>query len=455
MAAAPYWPRALLPRELLLTTSALSHTLESTTCTLGSILQMKRSIPRYRNIMMLLSRSPRKALEATYPYMRRVDLNDIEAASNELPRDINRNLILNLMRERQPISRAELARVSGLQRSTISIIVEQLIQEQWVVEGGRGRLPRGRRPTFLRLNELRAIIAVDVHPHDASIAIADISGNLLLQQVITVSDEPKTGVRSIVVAIKDLMKRNPERIFDGVGISLPGGVNDAQQLIFAPNLKWSKYGIRRAIARGTGLHVELENAANTCVLGEIWFGQQRGLKHLAMVTVAEGIGVGVISNGLLVRGRNGLAGEFGHVSLDQSGPQCECGARGCWETYASERAAERYYNSLTKKSSALNFSDLLQLADAGDGLALKALHHMATFLGLGLRMVVAAYSPEVIMISGEFTTQWHRFGKLIEESLFRHTLAGSPPKLIPSRDGKLSRLRGAAALVLQRHSSGT
>jgi predicted NBD/HSP70 family sugar kinase len=385
--------------------------------------------------------------------MRRVDLANIQTASNETTRNINRNLALNLIRAMQPISRAELARISGLQRSTVSLIVEQLIREQWVVEGARGRLPRGRRPTFLRLNELRAIIVADVHPGMASVALADVNGNLQSQESIALSEEPRAGVKQIISAMKGLMSRNPERIFEGIGISLPGGVDDAQRLIFAPNLKWSNYNIRDAIQRGTGLHVEIENAANTCVLGEMWFGQPNGVRHAALVAVAEGIGVGIISNGHLVRGMNGMAGEFGHVSLNQDGPQCQCGARGCWETYASNRAAERYYLQLSRKKSGPSFDEILRLADKGDAHALGALEQMAVYLGQGLRMLVAAYSPESIMISGEFTTQWHRFGGLIENALHRHTLAGDPPKLVPSRDGSLSRLRGGIAVVLQRYSS--
>ncbi|WP_446741657.1 ROK family transcriptional regulator [Silvibacterium acidisoli] len=385
--------------------------------------------------------------------MRRVDLANIETASNETTRNINRNLALNLIRARQPISRAELARLSGLQRSTVSLIVEQLIREKWVVEGARGRLPRGRRPTFLKLNELRAIIVADVHPGSAILALADVSGNLQWQETIALSQDPKAGVKQIVTAIKALVKRHPDRIFEGIGISVPGGVDDKQQLIFAPNLKWTNFDIRSALERGTGLHVELENAANTCVLGEIWFGQTSGVSHMAVVAVAEGIGVGVISNGHLVRGLHGMAGEFGHVSMDPNGPLCQCGARGCWEMFASNRAAERYYQKASRKSSGPSFAEIMQLTDKGDALAQKALEQMAVHLGLGLRMIVAAYAPETIMISGEFAKQWHRYGTLLEESLRVHILAGAPPRLIPSRDGALSRLRGGIALVLQRYSS--
>src|SRR6185503_365710 len=97
-----------------------------------------------------------------------------QAVSSEVVRDINRRLVLNLIRTRQPISRADLARVSGMQRSTISLIVEELVEEQWVLEGTTGRPPRGRRPTFLRLNDERVLIGVDVRPTQTTVALADI-----------------------------------------------------------------------------------------------------------------------------------------------------------------------------------------------------------------------------------------------------------------------------------------
>ena len=105
--------------------------------------------------------------------MRRIDFTNTQVASSETTRDINRGVVLNLIRRRQPISRADLARVSGLQRSTVSLITEQLIQEQWVINGPTGRLPRGRRPTFLRLNERRAILVADLRPERTTVAVAD------------------------------------------------------------------------------------------------------------------------------------------------------------------------------------------------------------------------------------------------------------------------------------------
>src|SRR5579885_3285195 len=107
-----------------------------------------------------------------------------QGASSEVVRDINRRIVLNLIRTRHPISRADLARISGLQRSTISLIVEQLIEENWVLEGPMGRLPRGRRPTFLRLNDNRAIIGVDIRPSETTVALADANGKFTYQEAM-------------------------------------------------------------------------------------------------------------------------------------------------------------------------------------------------------------------------------------------------------------------------------
>src|SRR6266852_9415889 len=116
--------------------------------------------------------------------MRRIDFTNTQVASSETARGINRGVVLNLIRRRQPISRADLARVSGLQRSTISLIVEELVNEHWVMEGPTGRLPRGRRPTFLRLNDDRVIIGVDIRPTQTSVALANVNGKFTSQEVM-------------------------------------------------------------------------------------------------------------------------------------------------------------------------------------------------------------------------------------------------------------------------------
>src|SRR5580658_6475037 len=123
-----------------------------------------------------------------------------QSASNKMPRQINRNLIFNQIRTRQPISRADLARVSGLQRSTVSLIVEELLAERWIVEGSMGRLPRGRRPTFLNVNSQRGVLALDIHPSQITLAIADLGGKILAQNVLTLPEDPQKVIGAVVNA---------------------------------------------------------------------------------------------------------------------------------------------------------------------------------------------------------------------------------------------------------------
>jgi predicted NBD/HSP70 family sugar kinase len=223
-------------------------------------------------------------------------------------------------------------------------------------------------------------------------------------------------------------------------------------LILAPNLKWSDYDVKGAIEEGLELQVELDNAANACLLSELWFGRMDGVRNAVLITVSEGLGTAILANGQIVVGRNGLAGEFGHIPIDPAGPACGCGQRGCWEVFASSSAALRYYKELSPKSRPLVIQELLQLAEEGDAAAIEAVSRQAKHLGRGLRLITAALSPDLILITGDLTTSWPRFGPIVQAELDSTMLAGTAPRLMVTNDGELSRLRGGAAVVLQRHS---
>jgi predicted NBD/HSP70 family sugar kinase len=371
-----------------------------------------------------------------------------QSASNKTPRQINRNLVFNLIRTRQPISRADLARVSGLQRSTISLIVEDLIHERWVLEGSTGRLPRGRRPTFLELNHQRAVIALDIHPAQTTVAVADLGGRIVAQNVVALPSDPNKAITSIVAAIRKLVADHSDKSFDGVGISLPGRADpQLKKPIFAPNVNWPVQSIKSKIHRATGLRVEIDNVANACALSEVWFGDSDGVQDLVVVNVSEGIGTGIFSNGRLLRGANGMAGEFGHVEMEQDGHPCGCGGRGCWETVASNRAGLRYYREISGNGGPQSFTSLVKMAQADDKNAILALEKMSGFLGRGLRMIASALAPSEIIIVGDITSAWHIFGPKIEAELKQNAFSKAP-KLRPSFEGNTARLRSAVALVM-------
>src|ERR1700721_2045958 len=149
----------------------------------------------------------------------------MQLASSETARLINRDIVLELIRASQPISRADLARRSGLGRSTVSQIVEQLIGEDWVREGAIGSLPRGRRPTMVGLNEDLVAIAVDIHPKQASVALVDLNGRLLSHSLAPLTSDPASSVRLIIDCMQNMQRTTPRKSIEGVGISLPGRVN--------------------------------------------------------------------------------------------------------------------------------------------------------------------------------------------------------------------------------------
>ena len=395
--------------------------------------------------------------------MRKIDLTNFQVATSETARQINRRIALSIIRRYQPLSRAELARRSGLQRSTVSAIVAQLIAEGWVTEGASPVSGRGRRPRFLHLNVERAgIVAVDLRPGTTRVALAGLDARFLMETEWPTPATPAEFAEELARTVAAFRSSHPEIVYEGIGVSLPGRVDDSGRLVFAPNLHWEGMELRQPIERAVGLPVVLENAASACALAELWFGRQADtVKHLVAVTVSEGIGVGLLINGQVVHGRDAMAGEFGHVTLNEDGPPCACGKRGCWEQYASNSAAVRHYQELVRgatggrragaKDATLKFSDLLRLADEGDAHAAAALDRMAHYLGVGVASLVVGLAPQVVVIAGEVTAAWDRIGPVVIETARRRTLPANTTPIVPTDPGTQPRLRGAVTLVVQEH----
>jgi len=397
--------------------------------------------------------------------MRKIDLTNFQVATSETARDINRRIVLNLIRNHQPISRADLARHSGLQRSTVSVITEKLIEEDWVREGASGHVPRGRRPRFLHLNKERVgIIGVNVRPATTTIGLADLDANFVAQESLPTAGDPERFIADLTPRIRNLIEMRPEISCEGIGVSLPGRVDlNTQRLVFAPNLGWGPIDLKTPLEKATGLPVELENAANACALAEFWFGPRReGVRNLVAVTVSEGVGTGLILNHQLARGSTGMTGEFGHITIVEEGLECKCGNRGCWEVYASNSAAIRYYtgSSSTARngkavakspSAAPAFDDILRLADQGDQKAVDAINQVARYLGIGVALLVTGLAPDVIVVVGEITRAWNRVGPIINEVVNSRSFTYAPTRVVPTDPAGDPRLRGTIALVLQKH----
>ena len=386
--------------------------------------------------------------------MRKIDLTNFQVATSETARHINRRIVLNLIRSHEPISRADLARHSGLQRSTVSVITEQLIEERWVTEGANGHAPRGRRPRFLHLNKERVgIIGVNIRPATTTLALAHLNGHFVAQESLRTAANPDQFVHELIPKLQNLKKIRPELTCEGIGVSLPGRVDLAsQRLVFAPNLDWCNFDLKTPLEEATGLPVELENAANACALSEIWFGRRsESAQDLVALTVSEGIGTGLVLNHQLVRGSTGVAGEFGHTTIVENGLQCACGNKGCWELYASNSAAVRYYTGSKSSAQTPSFDDILRLAGQGDRKATQAIDQMSHYLGVGIAMLVTGLAPDMILVIGEVTRLWNRVEPIISKTVAERSLTHAATRILPTDPVSQPRLLGTIALVLQQH----
>jgi predicted NBD/HSP70 family sugar kinase len=378
-------------------------------------------------------------------------------ASSETARAINRDILLHAIHVHQPVSREDLARLTGLQPSTVSVIIGQLIDEGWVSPGTLGRLPRGRRPTFVTLNDQHVTLAIDLRPDKANLAVVDINGKILGRESVTcaVKDgsaaEARKAIAQIAHVAQALQAANSGRVFQGLGVSVSGRVEQkTHRLLFSPNAPWAQIDLYGDLQSVLDVPIEMENAANACLFSERWFGSFSEASNMLVVSVSEGIGTGMLVDGRVVRGRDDMAGEFGHMALEESGPMCGCGNVGCWETFASNRAGMRYYRQLAPESTLASFQELLDLALAGDLRALRSIDKMMTYLARGLAMLAAGLAPEVIIVVGDCTALWPRICPLLESQLIAKSFTPHTPRVVAAIDGDAARLRGAAALVLHK-----
>ena len=396
--------------------------------------------------------------------MRKINTRDFRVATRTTSREINRRIALNLIREHQPISRADLARRMNVTRGVVSILVQELINKDIIYEGATGEALRGRKPTFLHIRTHdRLAIEVDVRFSKTYLMLSDLSGRqLALETYDTIFSVP-AFVKDLAARIRRITKNNGFRAnCEGVGVVVPGMVDQRSgRILNAPALGWHGVDLRKRLVAATGLPVQIENSARACALAQLWLEPGDSRPHsFAYVSVSDGVGVGIVINGELLRGHDHIAGEFGHLPLNLDGPRCMCGATGCWEAYTSNLATlSRYFGwNLSKlnpnvlrdsEQNSFTILDLIGRARGGDKKALKALTSTGRFLGLGLAAIVNVVNPDCIYLSGEITAAWDLLREVVHAAMAERALteaaAGTSLRVTPTQD--YPRLRGAAALI--------
>ena len=387
--------------------------------------------------------------------MRRLDLRKTQAARLNTIRDINRQIVLNYVREREPISRAEIARETNLQRSTISAIVEALTAEGLVEEIGEGESTGGRRPTLLRLRTKEAIaIGVAITPSCTTIASSDLAGRIVEQEEFQTYADPVKTFNQVVSLIKQLSARNKGSI-EAVGVSLPGLVDPSTgNAVYVPYFKWRDIPVAKTISAAVGLPIIIDNDANAVALAELWFGRPEvsDARDFILVLVAEGVGTGIIFDGQVYRGQRGAAGEFGHMVIGTKAPvPCSCGNSDCWEAFSSEGAAVARYLALSGEapSAHFGFRELVDQALRGESNAKMALIETAHYLGVGISNLVVGFSPEAVVVGGEIARAWSLVKDALMDTMEHSVRRGlASAQIMPSTLGEKPELRGALSLVL-------
>jgi ROK family protein len=270
--------------------------------------------------------------------MRRINPESFRVATRGTSRAINRQIALNLIRTRQPLSRADLARLMGLRRGAVSLLVGELIAGGLVFEGAKGNLPRGRKPKSLFIDSReRCLLAADVRASGTHFMVADLLGRPLGEVVRHPTErDPARFVSTFAGHVAELLAAHAGAgACQGVGVVVPGMVDrTGSRVVFAPQLGWRDVTLREPLAQALGLPVQMANAGRACALAQAWTARgEAAVGDVAFVTVSDGVGVGIITGGEMLQGRHNMAGEFGHVPLSLEGPPCACGARGCWEAY--------------------------------------------------------------------------------------------------------------------------
>jgi len=377
-----------------------------------------------------------------------VDVHDV--------RDINQTIFLHLIRERQPISRADIAKFTGLRAGTVSAIVNRLIKNNFVYEGTEGPSSGGRPPKHLFINaESFYVLAVDIGVSDTVFAVSDFNGRIIQQKSLLTEGTPEQFLNKLADEIEILIQTQyPRAKFAAIGVSVPGLIDrETGTVETSPNLEWKNVPLRQILMSRLNLPIYIENDANAAAFSELWYGplNEASVRTLIFILVVEGLGTGLIINGELhVGSRLGLGG-FGHMSIDPNGELCSCGRRGCWETFASERATVERFHRVTAKQGVpiVNLNDLIALANKNDEMALQSLKITAEYLGEGISNLVHGLYPETVVIGGNITAAWSIIEPIIKKRIHSRYIVAPEKIIIRPASVQRPSLFGAIPIALQ------
>ena len=384
--------------------------------------------------------------------IKRINLKRANVARSNTIRDINRQIVLNFVREEGPLSRAEIARLTALQRSTISLIVDELLKAG-LIEEVYGESSGGRPPQLLSLRTAHPVaLGIDIGKKRTVAATSDLAGRVIEQEEFPTDRDLGKAMDRIIDCARRFISSSGNSI-EGIGVSVPGLVEPIMGTVLQiPHLDWHRPDITQRLSALTGLPVRAENDANAAALAELWFGRPEisEVRDFITVLIDNGIGTGIVFDGQVYRGKDGVAGEFGHMTIGEGAPiSCSAGRFDCWESFASERSALARFAALTNNGKNTTFPQVIDLALAGDKNALTALKQTARYIGIGVSSLIQGLSPEVTIIAGAIVRAWPLIADDVKAAADSAICQAYPSSnIMPSTLGPYPTLMGALSLVL-------
>lgn len=383
---------------------------------------------------------------------------------------MNLSAIMHHLRQNSPISRAALAETTGLNKTTVSSLVRELIDRGFVHELGFSTASSGRPAVLLHLNpDAGCILAAEIAVDFISVIRTDFAAEVTWRHREPVDHQIGQAAildRTLALLREALASKAgaPTRLL-GLALGVPGLVDRATgTLLFAPNLRWYDVPMRAILQESFGRPALVDNEANLAALGEHYFGAARDYDDVLFITAGVGVGGGLIRGGQLYRGASGYAGEFGHMTVDPDGELCACGNQGCWETLVSPSALFDNIRKMIRSSRPSLLSDtagtglerltvplVVDAANAGDSVALAALEQVGTHLGIGVASLINALNPELVVLGGSLSVAGAFVLPTVKEQVCRRALRWSADatKIVLAQQGSDACVMGGVATVYQ------
>jgi predicted NBD/HSP70 family sugar kinase len=389
-----------------------------------------------------------------------------------LVREINLSIILNALRDGAPISRAKLATVTGLNKGTVSSLVKELLDAQFVREIGLGKSERGGRPAIiLELNpEAGCILGVELSTDLISVILTDFAVKILWRchEPLGILAHQEDILNHVVAIIRDSLthaEHSGWRVL-GLGLGVPVSWNpQSGGSRYAPYLSWHDGSLQSALERELGFPVHVDNEVNLAVIGETYWGVARGCRNVLYLSADQVLAIAVVLNNHVLSSTPDLCGDVGHMTIDVNGPECLCGNRGCWETFATEsvvirRVTEAIAAGQTSalidtpigKPGASRVPLIVQAARAGDPVVLDVLGKTGRYLGIGLVNLINVFDPEMIVLGGSLSlASDFLLPEINREIASRSTLwPRRAPLVLTAAHGTEAPMMGGIAAVYQR-----